>query len=146
MDIAEVARRSGVPASALRHYERKGLIQSVGRAGLRRLFLETVFERLDLIALGQSAGFSLDEMAMMFGDSDRPRIDRELLKAKATALALTIKRLQALHDGLVHASVCRAPHHLECPSFRRLLGWASAAQRKRHHTRRLVAQKRRPNR
>jgi DNA-binding transcriptional MerR regulator len=38
MDIAEVARISGVPASALRYYEEKGLIASVGRRGLRRLF------------------------------------------------------------------------------------------------------------
>lgn len=36
LDIAEVARRSGVPASALRFYEEKGLIASNGRQGLRR--------------------------------------------------------------------------------------------------------------
>jgi DNA-binding transcriptional MerR regulator len=33
MDIAEVAKRSGVPASTLRFYEEKGLIASVGRRG-----------------------------------------------------------------------------------------------------------------
>ena len=38
MDIAEVARRSGVPASTLRFYEDKGLIGSTGRDGLRRRF------------------------------------------------------------------------------------------------------------
>ena len=38
MDIAEVAKRSGMPASALRYYEEKGLIESTGRAGLRRTF------------------------------------------------------------------------------------------------------------
>ena len=36
MDITEVAKRSGVPASTLRFYEEKGLIASVGRRGLRR--------------------------------------------------------------------------------------------------------------
>jgi DNA-binding transcriptional MerR regulator len=34
VDIAEVARRSGIPASALRYYEEKRLIASVGRRGL----------------------------------------------------------------------------------------------------------------
>jgi len=34
MDIAEVAKRSGVPASTLRFYEEKGLISSIGRQGL----------------------------------------------------------------------------------------------------------------
>src|SRR5579859_2178510 len=45
-DIAEVAQRAGVPASTLRFYEEKGLIVSVGRRGLRRLFDASVFERL----------------------------------------------------------------------------------------------------
>lgn len=38
LDIAEVASRSGLPPSTLRFYEQKGLIASVGRHGLRRLF------------------------------------------------------------------------------------------------------------
>lgn len=63
LDIAEVAQRSGVPASALRYYEEKGLIASTGRRGLRRTFDARVLERLALIALGRAAGFSLDEVA-----------------------------------------------------------------------------------
>ena len=61
MDIAEVARRSGVRASALRYYEEKGLIASVGRDGLRRRFLPGVLDQLALISLGQAAGLSLAE-------------------------------------------------------------------------------------
>jgi DNA-binding transcriptional MerR regulator len=60
MDIAEVARRSGLPASTLRFYDETGLIRSVGRKGLRRLFEPAVLERLSLIALGRNAGFSLE--------------------------------------------------------------------------------------
>ncbi|MEH2523843.1 hypothetical protein V1288_001752 [Bradyrhizobium sp. AZCC 2176] len=52
IDIAEVAQRSGVPASTLRFYEEKRLIASIGRRGLRRLFDATVLERLALIAVG----------------------------------------------------------------------------------------------
>ena len=55
MDINEVARASGVPASTLRYYEEKGLIASVGRRGLRRTFEPRVVERLALIALGRAA-------------------------------------------------------------------------------------------
>lgn len=62
LDIAEVAQRSGVPASTLRFYEEKGLIASSGRRGLRRQFDAGVLDRLALIALGRAAGFSLDEM------------------------------------------------------------------------------------
>ena len=84
MDIAEVARRAGVPPSTLRYYEEKGLIVPVGRRGLRRLFDPGVLERLALIALGRAAGFSLDEIALMIGPGGRPRIDRRMLAAKAT--------------------------------------------------------------
>ena len=73
LDIAAVAQQSGVPASALRYYEEKGLIASVGRRGLRRLFDAGVLERLALIALGQAAGFSLDEIAGMFTPDGRPQ-------------------------------------------------------------------------
>jgi len=125
-DISEVAQRSGVPASTLRFYEEKGLITSVGRRGLRRLFGPGVLERLALISLGRSAGFSLDEIARMFAPDGRPRIDRKLLAAKAKELDGTIRRLAAMRDGLRHAAACPAPSHLECPTFRRLLGLAAS--------------------
>ena len=126
MDIAEVAKRSGVPASTLRFYDEKGLIVSVGRRGLRRLFDAGVLERLALIALGRSAGFSLDEIARMFSPNGGTQIDRDALAAKAEELDETIRRLSAMRDGLRHAAVCPAPSHLECPTFRRLLSGAAA--------------------
>lgn len=126
MDIAEVAKRSGLPASTLRFYEEKGLINSVGRQGLRRLFNANVLERLALVALGRAAGFSLDEIARMLGAKGNPEIDRALLATKADELDKTIQKLTAMRDGLKHAAVCSAPSHMECPKFRRLLGLAAA--------------------
>lgn len=126
MDISEVAKRSGVPASTLRFYEEKGLIASVGRQGLRRQFGTDVLERLALIALGRSAGFSLDEIARMLGSDGRPRIDRQLLADKAEELDGSIRKLTAMRDGLRHAAVCSAPSYMECPTFRRLLGLAAS--------------------
>lgn len=120
MDISEVAKVSGLPASTLRFYEEKGLIQSNGRNGLRRLFSANVIERLALISLGRSAGFSLDEIAEMF-TPDGPDINRALLLAKADKLDRMIEELTAMRDGLRHAAVCKAPSHFECPKFLRLL-------------------------
>jgi DNA-binding transcriptional MerR regulator len=125
-DIAEVSRRSGIPASTLRFYEEKGLIASAGRHGLRRLFEPSVFERLALIALGQASGFTLEEIATMFCADGRVKIDRDMLSAKADELERTMMRLAAMRDGLRHAAVCRAPSHLECPTFRRLLSAAAS--------------------
>jgi len=121
LDIAEVAQRSGVAASTLRFYEEKGLISSTGRRGLRRMFDPDVLERLALIALGRTAGFSLHEIARMFAPDGAPRIDRKLLAVKAEELDRTIRKLSAMRDGLLHAAACRAPSHMECPTFRRIL-------------------------
>ncbi len=126
LDITEVAQRSGVPASTLRFYEEKGLIASIGRRGLRRLFEPGVLERLALIALGRAAGFSLDEIARMFAPDGRPHIDRQMLAAKAEELDRTIRELSAMRDGLRHAAACPAPSHMECPTFRRLLRAAAS--------------------
>jgi DNA-binding transcriptional MerR regulator len=132
LDIAEVARRSGVPASALRYYEEKGLIESIGRRGLRRLFEPGVLERLALVGTGRAAGFSLDEIAQMFGaGGGRPAIDRQMLAAKADELETRIRRLSALRDGLRHATACPAPSHLECRKFRRIVKVAAAQDRRR---------------
>lgn len=128
IDIAEVARRSGLSASALRFYEEKGLIASKGRRGLRRLFEPSVLERLALIALGRAAGFTLDEIRRMFAPDGRVRIDRALLAAKADEVDRTIERLSVLRDGLRHAAACPAPSHMECPRFRRIVRLAGAGK------------------
>lgn len=128
LDIAEVARRSGLPASALRYYEERGLIAPIGRRGLRRLFDASVLERLALIGLGRAAGFSLDEIARMFAADGRPAIDRDLLTAKAEELDRTIRTLTAMRDGLRHAVACTAPSHMECPTFRRILTAAASGK------------------
>ena len=134
LDIASAAQRSGLPASTLRHYEAKGLIASVGRHGLRRVFDSAVLERLSLIALGRAAGFALDEIAAMFPPGGGVRIDRAVLAAKSDELDATLHRLGALRDGLRHASRCPAPSHLECPTFRRLLAAARPAPRRVRRT------------
>src|SRR5262249_8772028 len=126
LDITEVARRTGVPASALRFYEEKGLIASTGRRGLRRLFDPGVIERLAMIALGRAAGCSLGEVGLMLGPDGPPQTGRRMLAAKADELDRTIRTLGAVRDSLRHAAACPARHHLECPTFRRMLRAAAS--------------------
>jgi len=126
MDISEVAKHSGVAASALRYYERKGLIRSLEHEGMRRRFSPAVLDQLALIALGQAAGFSLDEIRAMFTPNGAPSIDRKMLSAKADELDRMATRLKAMSKGLRHAAACPARSHAECPSFQRLLKAAAA--------------------
>lgn len=138
MNITEVAKRSRLPASTIRYYEEKGLIHSIGREGLKRVFSPNVLDTLSLIALGRNTGFSLDEIGEMLlnqnpekADKHGPEIDREKLLAKAQELDHKIQEITAMRDGLLHAAECPAPTHMECPTFRRYLNiakrWARPA-------------------
>lgn len=121
MDISEVARRSGIAASALRYYERLGLIRSMRRQGGRRHFADGVLDQLALISLGQAAGLSLQDIGAMLLPGGGVAIDRAILLAKAREIDQLIVRLKAVSRGLHHAAVCPAPSHAECPSFQKLL-------------------------
>lgn len=126
LDISEVSRRTGVAASTLRYYEELGLIASVGRRGLKRLFDPSVVDRLALIALGQASGFSLQEIAEFVAGPQGPRIDKARLAAKADELDQLIGRLTAMRDGLRHAAACPEPDITQCPHFRLLVSVAGA--------------------
>ena len=94
MDIGEVSKIAKMPASTLRYYEEKGLIQSIGRNGLRRVYASDIIQRLALITLGRNAGLSLDEIASMLLSNSKVtnkhtqaiNVDRQLLLLKADEL------------------------------------------------------------
>lgn len=136
LDIGEVAQRSGLKPSTLRYYEEAGLIASVSRIGLRRQFPAEVLLQLKLIAMGKSAGFSLEEIAGMFGANGVPELPRERIHAQADAIDRQIRELSALRDTLRHVADCPAPSHLECPTFRRLLEVAGRRGAKRRNGKR----------
>src|SRR5580700_1428242 len=62
ISIQEVARISGVPASALRYYESLGLIASHRSGAAHRRYRLSTMQRLSYIVLAQRAGFCLDEI------------------------------------------------------------------------------------
>lgn len=121
LDIRDIADLSGIAPSALRYYEKKGLIQPVGRNGLRRQYHENVLNKLQLISLGQVAGFSLDEMAEMFNAEDKVAIDRERLYQRAKEIDGTIRRLELLSRGLKHVARCTQPEHTNCEEFKKIV-------------------------
>lgn len=121
LDISELSRQSGFPASKLRYYEEVGLIRSAGRKGLKRTYEDEVKTRLAVISLGQIAGFSLAEIRDLIGSSGKPDLDRDVLGQKAEEIDRQIKHLSALNEGLRHIMKRSAPSHLECPRFQRIM-------------------------
>jgi MerR family transcriptional regulator, redox-sensitive transcriptional activator SoxR len=62
LTVAEVARRSGFAPSALRYYEREGLIQATRTAGGQRRYTRSVLRRLAFIRAASNVGLSLQEV------------------------------------------------------------------------------------
>ncbi len=131
LDIGEVCARTGLRPSALRYYEELGLIAPVARHGLRRQYTPETVIQLQLIGMGRSAGFALDEMSGLFGHNVTPTLPREALREKARDLDQRIRELTALRDTLRHVADCPAPSHLECPTFRRLMALATRQRTRR---------------
>ncbi|MGA4988851.1 MerR family transcriptional regulator [Nonomuraea bangladeshensis] len=134
LDIAEVAQRSGLAPSALRFYEKKELIASAGRNGLRRTYRPDVLERLGLITCAREAGLSVAEIGRFLaarpGDPDL----RAHMAARASSLDEQIGRLTRLRDSLRHAAVCDHEPIVQCPDFKRALGTGPARPQPRPHS------------
>jgi DNA-binding transcriptional MerR regulator len=127
LDIAEVAERTGLAPSALRFYERKGLIAPSGRNGLRRTYHPDVLQRLGLITCARRAGFSLAEISRFL--VARP-VDSDLrtrMAAKVHDLDAQIAQLTRLRDALRHAAGCTHEPLVDCPDFRLAVGNVPAA-------------------
>lgn len=125
LDIGVLSKQTGIAASTLRYYEEIGLIQSVGRHGLRRQFDAPVVTRLALISLGKMAGFSLEDIKGMFAKDGSPQVPRAELHLRADALDDQIRGLTKLRDALRHVADCPADTHMECPKFKRLMQFAA---------------------
>src|SRR5690242_2158967 len=65
LSIGEVAGRAGVRVSAIRYYEREGLISPPRRHGGKRVYDANLFEALALIDLAQEAGFSIRDIRQL---------------------------------------------------------------------------------
>ena len=115
----------------MRYYEEKKLIKSIGRNGLKRLFDTYVFEQLDFIALGQRAGFSLEDIQAMLTTKGEYEVNRDKLQEKAQEIGQHVKLLAAIQRCLEHAAKCSAERHSECPKFQKLLRVAGKDQAKK---------------
>ncbi|MEV6026620.1 MerR family transcriptional regulator [Streptomyces sp. NPDC052036] len=122
LDISEVARRTRLAPSALRFYEKKGLIAAAGRNGLRRTYHPDVLERLALITCARSAGFSIAEIDRFLVARPSDADLRIRMAAKARDLDEQIGQLTRLRDSLRHAADCTHEPIVDCPDFKRAVG------------------------
>jgi DNA-binding transcriptional MerR regulator len=117
--IGELARRTGVASSALRYYERVGLLSPAARAGGRRHYGAASAERVALIQLCQDAGFTLREIrALLAAGSRQGRAWARLAEAKLRELETRIAQAERARMLVQHALACRHRTLIACPNFR----------------------------
>lgn len=130
LDIAEVAERCGLAPSALRFYEKRGLVSPAGRNGLRRTYRPDVLARLTLIACARGAGFTIAQIGAFLRATPDDAELRVQMARKALELEEDIARLSRMRDSLRHASTCRHEPLVECPDFKR--SFEDPAIRRKH--------------
>jgi DNA-binding transcriptional MerR regulator len=120
--IGELARCTGVAPSALRYYERIGLLSPVGRAGQRRHYEASSAERVALIRLYQDAGFTLAEIGrLLAAGTPGRRAWGRLAERKIAELDARIAGAQRAKALIQHALECPHRDLLTCPNFRSAL-------------------------
>lgn len=113
--IGEVAQRAGIATSAIRYYEREGLIQPADRRGNARVYGPDIFARLALIQLAKSAGFTVAETRKLLRGVSRRTAPGPRWRA------LTEKKLAEMEARIAEAermrAVLQALMGCECPTF-----------------------------
>jgi len=120
--IGELARRSGLASSALRYYERVGLLSPAGRTGSRRQYRVPSVERVALIQLCQDAGFTLREIRVLLATGGRRgRPWTRLVEAKLRELDTRITQAEHARALVRHALACPHRNLFRCDNFRAAL-------------------------
>jgi MerR family transcriptional regulator, redox-sensitive transcriptional activator SoxR len=109
--IGEVARRAGFAASALRYYEKEGLISGVRTDGGQRRYPRSVLRRLAFVRAAQNVGLSLDEVRAALATLPDSRVPTKADWARLSSswrarLDEQIAGLTALRDGLTTCIGC----------------------------------------
>ena len=115
LGIGEVARRAGLKASALRYYEAEGLIPRAPQRSGRRVYDESILDRLRIIQLAKSAGFTMAEIKRLLSGFSRRTAPgqrwRALAETKRAELDERIAEARRMQRVLDAVTRC------DCPSF-----------------------------
>jgi MerR family transcriptional regulator, redox-sensitive transcriptional activator SoxR len=126
LTIGEAARKAGVNSSALRYYERVGLIPKPERVSGQRRYGDEIVRRLEVIAVAKEAGFSLDEVRTLLDSADRGDPAhaslRVLAERKLPEIDALIERAQAVREWLNTATDCGCESLDDCRLFVMLNG------------------------
>jgi MerR family redox-sensitive transcriptional activator SoxR len=115
LTIGQVAERVGLNTSAIRYYERNGVLPKPFRVSGQRRYTEATVDRLRVLDVAKRAGFTLDEAKVLLATIDGGTPAHEELQALATRklpeVNALIARAEAMRDWLTTATGC------DCDTF-----------------------------
>ena len=118
LSIGEVAERTGVAASALRYYEREGLIPKADRRGGKRIYGQDILDRLALISVAKAAGFTVAEIKTLLSGFARRTPPgqrwRTLAQRKLVELEARVAEVERMKRVLEAVTRCECPTLEEC--------------------------------
>src|SRR5262245_25743796 len=107
MRISEVAKRVGIRSSAIRYYEKIGLLPQAPRQGGARVYQRDVLDYLTVIQFGIRTGFKLKELRLLFDSGSTRAARRDLAQGRLHQLRLQQERLKAQEKLLANVRLCR---------------------------------------
>ena len=119
LTIGQVAEQAGVNSSAVRFYERVGVLPRPERVSGQRRYGEDTVRRLEVIDIAKRAGFSLEEIRLLLNDSSAETQLRALAQRKLPEVEALIARAEAMRGWLLKAQHCHCSSLELCALFAR---------------------------
>ncbi len=118
LTIGQLAKQTGVAATALRYYDELGLVRPVTRTGGQRRYADTARHDVGVVLLLRDLGFTLGEIARLLTEPPRRRATWEsLARSKVEELDRLIDDAKTARTALVHALECPQGDLAACPTF-----------------------------
>ena len=115
LTIGRVADETGIAATTLRYYEQIGLVPVPVRVGGQRRYDDSVLARLEVIGLCKAAGFTLDEIQVLFADDAPGRpASRALAEAKLAEIDAQMESLARARAVIEWGMRCTCPSIDSC--------------------------------
>jgi DNA-binding transcriptional MerR regulator len=107
MTIGEVARQAGLRASAIRYYEKAGLLPQPVRRGGQRRYDRSILGRLAVLERAKNCGFTLAEVRQYFNDQGRPSERwQRIARKKIVELDALMERVAVMKEMLQRRCQC----------------------------------------
>jgi MerR family transcriptional regulator, redox-sensitive transcriptional activator SoxR len=121
LTIGQLARRFGLKTSAIRYYERVGVLPEPERHSGQRRYGPDAVRRLEVLAVAKRAGFTLDEARLLLArtEAGSPAFEalRELAVRKLPEVEQLIARAEAMRSWLLTATDCSCSSLDVCALF-----------------------------